>query len=608
MSETAAPASPPPASRRDNPLTRLRALWPFIRPYRGRVALALVSLTIAAGAMLTIGQALRRLIDHGFDGQNPGLIDLYFVALLGVVVVLAFATFGRFYLVSWLGERVIADVRQAIYGHVVRLDSTFFETTKTGEILSRLNADTMLIESVIGSSASIALRNLLLFLGGSALLVLTSPKLALLMILVVPLVLVPILVFGRRVRALSRTSQDRLADSAAVAGEALSAVQTVQAFGQEAGESARYGGAVETAFGTARRRIRTRAWLTAMVIILVFGAIDLVLWIGAKDVSGGTMTGGELAGFVFYAVVAASALGALSEVWGDLQRAAGATERLLELLAVVPRIKAPENPAPLPSPAQGAIRFDNVTFHYPSRPDLPALEGISLDIAPGETVALVGPSGAGKSTVFQLLLRFHDPEGGTVLVDDADVKTLDPVELRHLFALVPQETTIFATDAAANIRYGRPDASMADVLAAAEAASARGFIEQLPEGFASQLGERGTRLSGGQKQRIAIARAILRDPKILLLDEATSALDAESEVQVQDALEGLMKGRTTLVIAHRLSTVINADRIIVMDGGRVVETGRHDDLVAQGGLYARLAALQFGETEGRPPERRLRQV
>jgi len=608
MSETAAPTSPPPTARRDNPLTRLRALWPFIRPYRGRVALALVSLTIAAGAMLTIGQALRRLIDHGFDGQNPGLIDLYFVALLGVVVVLAFATFGRFYLVSWLGERVIADLRQAIYGHVVRLDSTFFETTKTGEILSRLNADTMLIESVIGSSASIALRNLLLFLGGSVLLVLTSPKLALLMILVVPLVLVPILVFGRRVRALSRTSQDRLADSAAVAGEALSAVQTVQAFGQEAGESARYGGAVETAFGTARRRIRTRAWLTAMVIILVFGAIDLVLWIGAKDVSVGIMTGGELAGFVFYAVVAASALGALSEVWGDLQRAAGATERLLELLAVVPRIKAPEHPAPLPSPARGAIRFDNVTFHYPSRPDLPALEGVSLDIAPGETVALVGPSGAGKSTMFQLLLRFHDPEGGTVLVDGADVKTLDPVDLRRLFALVPQETTIFATDATANIRYGRPDASMADVLAAAEAASARGFIEQLPEGFSSQLGERGTRLSGGQKQRIAIARAILRDPKILLLDEATSALDAESEVQVQEALEGLMKGRTTLVIAHRLSTVINADRIIVMDGGKVVETGRHDELVAQGGLYARLAALQFGETEGRPPERRLRQV
>ncbi len=597
-----------PAARRGNPFNRLKALWPFIRPYRGRVVLALVSLTVAAGAMLTIGQALRRLIDHGFDGRNPEYLDLYFIALLGVVAVLAVATFGRFYMVSWLGERVIADIRQALYRHVVRLDSTFFETTKTGEILSRLNADTLVIETVVGSSASIALRNLLLFLGGSALLLLTSPKLALLMILVVPVVLVPILVFGRKVRRLSRDSQDRLADSAAVAGEALGAVQTVQAFGQEAGESNRYAGAVESAFGTARHRITTRAWLTAMVIVLIFGAIDLVLWIGATDVAGGTMTGGELAAFVFYAVVAASALGALSEVWGDLQRAAGATERLLELLAVVPRIRAPENPVPLPSPAAGAIRFDDVTFHYPSRPDLPALEGVSFEVKPGETVALVGPSGAGKSTVFQLLLRFHDPEAGTVLVDGTDVKTADPGELRRLFALVPQETTIFATDAAANIRYGRPEASMAEVEAAAEAASARGFIEQLPGGFTAQLGERGTRLSGGQKQRIAIARAILRDPKILLLDEATSALDAESEVQVQAALESLKKGRTTLVIAHRLSTVINADRIIVMEGGRVVETGRHDELVAQGGLYARLAALQFGEAEGRLPERRLRQV
>ncbi len=579
---------------KDRDLGRLGFLWPFIRPHKAVVAGALVALVFSSGATLGIGQAIRRLVDMGFSPENAAFIDQYFMALMGVATVLALATFARFYLVSWLGERVIADIRAKVYGHVIGLSPTFFEANKTGEIASRLTTDTALIETVVGSSASIALRNLVMLIGGLAFLVITSASLTAYVLVGVPLVVIPIVIFGRKVRQFSRDSQDRVADVAASAVEKLQAAQTVQAFTQEDAERVAFRATTERAFDTARRRIKARAWLTALVILVVFGAVDFVLWKGATNVIAGTTTTGELAAFVFYAIIVAGAVGALSEVYGDLQRAAGAAGRLEELLATKSEIAVPAIPRDLPNPVRGEVTFDRVTFHYPSRPDGPALNNFSLTVRPGETVALVGPSGAGKSTVFQLLMRFYDPQSGDVKVDGVAIPSVDPVALRRNIAIVPQDTVIFAASALENIRYGNPVASDDAVWAAARAAAAEDFLRAMPDGGATFLGERGARLSGGQRQRLAIARALLKDAPILLLDEATSALDAESEVLVQGALERLMEGRTTLVIAHRLATVLKADRIVVLDSGRVVAEGSHEALLRQGGLYARLADLQFG--------------
>lgn len=583
------------------PLTALRSLGRmvvYLRPYRRQLSFAGIALVVAAAAVLAIGQGLKFVIDRGFGAANGAELDRMLAMMLGVIVVMASATYARFYFVSWLGERVTADLRRAVFNHLLELPPAFFEVTRTGEVISRLTNDATMLETVIGSSASMAIRNLLLLVGGVAMLALTSAKLTLLVLIGVPLVVAPIVLFGRRVRRLARASQDRVGDVSAYADEALHEIRTVQAYGHEGVDRARFGERVEEAFAAALRRIRQRALLVATVILFVFGAVGIILWIGGHDVVSGRITGGELSAFVFYAVIVAGSAGAISEVVGDLQRAAGATERLFELLAVQPEIRRPQHPVPLPSPALGTIRFEAVTFAYPSRGDVPAVDSLTLDVRAGERVALVGPSGAGKTTVFQLLMRFYDPQQGAVIVDGVDVRRADPIDIRARIALVPQDPVIFAASVAENIRYGRPGATDTEVREACEAAYASEFVDRLPDGYGSFLGERGIRLSGGQRQRLAIARAILAGRPILLLDEATSALDGESERMVQLALAKLMAQRTVLMIAHRLATVRHADRIAVMEAGRLVAIGTHDELLVANSLYARLAALQFIDGHG----------
>jgi ATP-binding cassette subfamily B protein len=573
------------------PIGSLRALWPFLRAHRGLLVAWLLALACSSTATLSLPVAFRRMIDQGFSsGAN---IDRAFVFLFMVALALAFATAARFYFVSLLGERVVADMRQQLYAHVIGLDAGFHDRTRSGELVSRLTADAELLRSVVGSSMSVALRSLITVVGSIAMLFVTSPHLASYALVGIPLAVLPIVIGARRLQKASRASQDRIADANTLASETLGAVRTVQAHAREPYERKRFGAALALAVETARRRIRSQAIVTAVAIVLVFGAITLVLWSGAHDVVAHRMSAGTLGQFVLYALIGGGSVGALAEVWNELQRAAGGMGRISELLGEVPGIAAPAHPVALPKPVHGEVAFEDVTFHYPMRSDLPAIEHFNLRVQPGETVALVGPSGAGKSTVFSLLLRFHDPQAGRVAIDGLDVRTLDPAALRDAIALVPQSPTIFATTAANNIRYGRLDASDADLRAAAESAEADDFLDALPEGFESELGERGARLSGGQQQRIVIARALLKNAPILLLDEATSALDAQSERAVQHALENLMAGRTTLVIAHRLATVLKADRIVVMDRGRIVAEGTHDTLMAEGGLYSELAKLQF---------------
>ena len=574
-------------------LRPLLALAPYVARYRGRAALALVSLTVAAITTLVVPIAVRRMIDFGFSPEGIALINSYFSVMIAIVAVLAAASASRYYLVMTIGERIVADLRRDVFAHLVSLSPAFFDSARSGELVSRLTADTTQIKSAVGASVSIALRNMMLFIGAAAMMVITSPKLSGFVLLAIPLIVIPLVAFGRWVRRLSRNAQDTLADASAYASELIGAIRTVQAYTSERLATSRFGGDVEQAYEAARSSTRARAVLTLIIIFIVFSSVVAILWVGSHDVLTGQITPGRLGQFVLYAAFAATGLGQLSEVWGEVSAASGAAERLFEILRVKSQITAPPKPVALPQPARGDVGFDNVSFAYPTRPEVLAIDNVSLAVKAGEKVAIVGPSGAGKSTLFHLLLRFYDPARGTISLDGVPVRSADPVDVRARIALVPQDTVVFAASARENIRFGRPDATDAEVERAADLAHATEFLRRLPGGFEAQLGERGVTLSGGQRQRIAIARAILRDAPLLLLDEATSALDAESETLVQTALEELMRHRTTLVIAHRLATVLSCDRIMVMDQGRIVEQGTHTELVAANGLYARLARLQF---------------
>ncbi|MBN9232434.1 MULTISPECIES: ABC transporter transmembrane domain-containing protein [Phyllobacteriaceae] len=586
-------ADPLSADERRRSLKPLQRVFPYIARYRGLVVGAGISLTLAAVTTLALPLAVRRMIDNGFSTSDSVFIASYFGMLMIMAAVLALASAGRYYFVITLGERVVADIRRDVFSHVTTLSPAFFDTAQSGEIISRLAADTTQVKSAVGATASVALRNVILGLGALAMMVVTSPKLSGLVIAAIPIIVLPLVAFGRSVRRRSRQAQDTLANATAYASEQIGAVRTLQAFTNEGLVTNRFAAAVEGAFAAARASVLARALLTFFAIFMVFSSVVAVLWFGSRDVLSGTLSPGTLGQFLLYSVFAAGALGALSEVWGELSQAAGAAERLTEILAEKPGIEAPARPKPLPTTTKGAIEFDNVSFSYPARPDRAAVHGLAFKVKPGETVAIVGPSGAGKSTVFSLILRFYDPETGTVKIDGLDLTEADPLAVRQRIAIVPQDVTIFAASARDNIAFGRPGASNAEIEAAAKAALADEFILKLQNGYDTPVGERGVTLSGGQRQRMAIARAILRDAPILLLDEATSALDAESETLVQEALEHLMRGRTTLVIAHRLATVLKADRILVMDNGRIVEEGTHKSLVAKGGIYAKLAKLQF---------------
>lgn len=586
-------ADPLSADERRRSLKPLQRVFPYIARYRGLVVGAGISLTLAAVTTLALPLAVRRMIDNGFSTSDSVFIASYFGMLMIMAAVLALASAGRYYFVITLGERVVADIRRDVFSHVTTLSPAFFDTAQSGEIISRLAADTTQVKSAVGATASVALRNVILGLGALAMMVVTSPKLSGLVIAAIPIIVLPLVAFGRSVRRRSRQAQDTLANATAYASEQIGAVRTLQAFTNEGLVTNRFAAAVEGAFAAARASVLARALLTFFAIFMVFSSVVAVLWFGSRDVLSGTLSPGTLGQFLLYSVFAAGALGALSEVWGELSQAAGAAERLTEILAEKPGIEAPARPKPLPTTTKGAIEFDNVSFSYPARPDRAAVHGLAFKVKPGETVAIVGPSGAGKSTVFSLILRFYDPETGTVKIDGLDLTEADPLAVRQRIAIVPQDVTIFAASARDNIAFGRPGASNAEIEAAAKAALADEFILKLQNGYDTPVGERGVTLSGGQRQRMAIARAILRDAPILLLDEATWALDAESETLVQEALEHLMRGRTTLVIAHRLATVLKADRILVMDNGRIVEEGTHKSLVAKGGIYAKLAKLQF---------------